>query len=48
MKLKTDDDVINAMLVLHEQDKEWYGQGINAFVSCWHKAVEVYGDTVEK
>jgi hypothetical protein len=33
---------------LHEEDKEWYPQGIHALDSPWHKGVEVDGDFVEK
>jgi hypothetical protein len=49
VKFKTDDDVISDVRTwLHEQDKEWYRQGIHALVSRWRKDVEVGGDFVEK
>jgi len=33
---------------LWEQEKAWCQQGIPALVPCWHEAVEVDGDFVEK
>jgi hypothetical protein len=49
VKFKTDDDVISDVKTsLHEQDKEWYRQGIHVLVFHWLKAVEVVGDFVEK
>jgi hypothetical protein len=49
VKFKIDDDVISDVKTwLHEQDKEWYRQGIHVLVSRWRKAVEVDGDFVEK
>jgi hypothetical protein len=33
---------------LRRQDKSWYRQGIHALVPCWHKAIQVDGDYVEK
>jgi hypothetical protein len=49
VKFKIDNEVISAMRTwLHEQDKEWYRQGIHALLSRWRKAAEVERDTVEK
>ena len=33
---------------LHQQDKEWYRLGIRALIPCWCKAIEQYGQFVEK
>jgi hypothetical protein len=44
-----DDNVISAVETwLHEQDKEWYQQGLHTLISCWLSAVEIDGDFVEK
>jgi hypothetical protein len=49
VKFKPDDDVISAVRTwLHEQDKEWYRQGIHALVSHWRKAVEMDGNCGKK
>jgi 23S rRNA maturation mini-RNase III len=33
---------------LHEQERSWYREGMNALVSRWRKAVDVDGDYVKK
>lgn len=47
-RFEDDEGVIHAAKKwLHDQDKIWYGLGIHALVSRWHKAVQVDGDYVE-
>ena len=33
---------------LRQQQMSWYTEGMHALVSCWHKAIDIDGDYVEK
>ena len=44
-----DESVIRAVRTwLREQETSWYSEGMHTLVSRWRKAVDVYGDYVEK
>jgi len=48
-RFEDDKSMIRALRTwLHEQETSWYGEGMHAFVSRWHKAIDVDGDYVEK
>ena len=48
-RFEDDESVICAVRTwLREQETCWYSEGMHALVSCWRKAVDVYGDYVEK
>ena len=48
-RFEDDQSMIHAVRTwLHEQETSWYREGMHALLSCWHKAVDVDGDYVEK
>jgi len=48
-RFEDDESVIRAVRTwLREKETSCYREGMHAFVSRWHKAVDVNGDYVEK
>jgi len=48
-RFEDDESVIRAVRTwLREQEMSWYREGKHALVLRWRKAIDVYGDYVEK